>query len=528
MNFSSQSFSPGSSKKLIVTFGFFASTVIAAYMLAQYVIQGDMTGLAFAGLVFIGLAFVVAMLNNWRNGLYFFLGWLLFEDLARKFLGNNMAIYFAKDFLLIVVYLSFFLAYRRNEVKTFKLPFRAPLLLLVWFGIMQVFNPASPTIFFGILGLKLYFAYIPLIFLGYALLNSEVDLRRFFFFNFVVALVIISLGIAQSILGHTFLNPTVSSEELKELSTNYRVAPISGVSVYRPTSIFVSTGRFCDFIMVIWLMVLGFSGYLLLRHKRGRNFAFLTLAMTAGGAVLTGSRGTFMWSIINGLASVGAFVWGAPWRQREVTRVFRGIQRAVLGVCLATILLFFIFPNALLSRLAVYQETLSPSSTASELTMRTWDYPMRNFVGAFYYERWPYGYGIGTASLGGQYVSRIFHTKPPTAGTESGFGTLVVELGVVGLGLWLVLAVAICGSAWKIVRKLKGTPWFPVGFVIAWYAFVLLLPATFAGLQAYQDFVLNAYMWLLLGMLFRLPSLALSAQFAIGATPPQMPRPGMR
>ncbi len=37
---------------------------------------------------------------------------------------------------------------------------------------------------------------------------------------------------------------------------------------------------------------------------------------------------------------------------------------------------------------------------------------------------------------------------------------------------------------------------------------------TFNGMQAYQDFVLNAYLWLLLGILFRLPTLAVSEQFA--------------
>jgi len=31
-----------------------------------------------------------------------------FEDLFRKFLGNNMAVFFAKDVLTIVLYISFF------------------------------------------------------------------------------------------------------------------------------------------------------------------------------------------------------------------------------------------------------------------------------------------------------------------------------------------------------------------------------------------------------------------------------------
>jgi hypothetical protein len=49
------------------------------------------------------------------------------------------------------------------------------------------------------------------------------------------------------------------------------------------------------------------------------------------------------------------------------------------------------------------------------------------------------------------------------------------------------------------------------GFVIFWYAFVLLFPSTFAGKQSYQDFVLNAYLWLMLGVLWVLPRLSASA-----------------
>lgn len=512
----------------IIAFGFFIFVVVAAYETAQYIINDDVPGLAYVGLFFVGGAFAVAILNNWRNGVYVFFIWLLFEDFARKFLGNNMAIFFAKDALLLIVYLSFFIAYRRKDVEKFRLPFRLPLLLFFWFGVMQVFNPASTSIFYGLLGMKLYFYYVPLLFVGYAFLQSEKDLRRFFFVNMIIILIIVSLGIAQSVLGHTFLNPTVSDENLKELSTNYRVAPISGLVVYRPTSIFVSGGRYGNYLTLAWLLCLGFSGYLLLRHKQGRTLALLALAVTAGGAVLTASRSTFMLIPINAIATGAAFIWGAPWRQGEAMRVLRGIQRTVLGIVLAGVALLGVFPEAILGRLAVYQETLLPSSSASQLGDRTYNYPLANFIGAFNYERWPYGYGIGTASLGVPYVAKFFHAVPPTHGTESGFGVLVIEFGVVGLFLWIVLASAVCICAWQVTRKLKGTPWFPVAFIITWYAFLLLFAETYLGIQPYQDFVLNAYLWLLLGMLFRLPKLALSAQFALGATPPPLTRPGIR
>lgn len=515
-------------RRRLIGFGMLVLGAFAAYELAQYVLSGNMIGLAYAAMCVVGGAIVVGILNNWRNGVYFFLSWLLFEDFARKFLGNNMAIYFVKDFLLLVVYMSFFAAYRRKEVKFFRPPFFIPLLIFIWFGALQIFNPASTHIMYGLMGFKIFFYYVPLIFIGYALLNSEAELRRFFTVNLFLVLIIVSLGIAQSIIGPSFLNPAVQAEDLRLLSGLYRVSPITGEISYRPTSVFVSAGRYADFIMVAWILVLGYSGYLLLRHKKGRILAFIAIPVTAAGAFLTASRGSFLWGVINAAATSVAFIWGAPWRQGEAMRVFRSVQRVAIGIGLGMVLLFYAYPDALMSRLAIYKETLLPSSPTSELTHRGWTYPVDNFLGAFNYERWPYGYGIGTTALGGQYVARFFDVKPPVVGVESGFGTLVVEMGIGGLILWIIMSVAILLSAWKVVRKLRGSHWFPLGFVIFWYAFFLLGPATFGGIDSYEDFLLNAYFWLLLGLLFRLPTIALSAQFAIDATATKPARPWIR
>src|SRR5260370_16987751 len=95
---------------------FFAVTV---YKAANYVIAGDMTSLAYIALLFMASAFVIGVLNSWRNGLYFFLTWLLFEDFSRKYLGNNIAIYFAKDVLALFVYLPFFLPYLPSHFTPF-------------------------------------------------------------------------------------------------------------------------------------------------------------------------------------------------------------------------------------------------------------------------------------------------------------------------------------------------------------------------------------------------------------------------
>ena len=361
----------------LMALGFFVFALLLAYKVAQYIITNDVDSLAFAGMAFVGGVIVVAILNNWRHGVYFFLGWLLFEDFARKFLSNNMAIYFAKDIILAVVYLSFFAACRRKDkdLQTFRPPFLMALLIFAWFGVLQMFNPASTSIFYGILGMKLYFYYMPLVLLGYAFVNSEADLRRFFHVNLGLMLVIVALGIVQSIVGHTFLNPANPAADIRELSTLYREAPISGVMVYRPTSVFVSAGRFSDMLIVAWMMVFGFSGYLLLRHRRGRIFAFTSLALTAAGSLMCASRGVFMWTLGSGVVGGAAFLWGAPWRQGEARRILRTLMRSLLGVVLAVVALLATYPEALLNRLSLYSETLDPAQPASELMHRTRDYP---------------------------------------------------------------------------------------------------------------------------------------------------------
>jgi len=95
------------------------------------------------------------------------------------------------------------------------------------------------------------------------------------------------------------------------------------------------------------------------------------------------------------------------------------------------------------------------------------------------------------------------HAPPMNVGVENGYGQLVIELGIVGLLLWILVAYAITRSAWQAARNLKGTVWFSNRVCDFWYTFLLVFPMSFYGFIAYQDFVMNAYLWLMLGILFR-------------------------
>ena len=146
---------------------FFVGAILAACGVGQIILANDSSMFALFGFGVVGVVFAIKILNNWRQGFYIFFGWLFVEDFARKHLGNNPAIFFAKDVLVVLVYLSFYVEGRnRKEKATFRPPFLIPLLIFFWLAAGQVFNFASTSVLFGFLGLKLYFLYIPLMYLA--------------------------------------------------------------------------------------------------------------------------------------------------------------------------------------------------------------------------------------------------------------------------------------------------------------------------------------------------------------------------
>jgi len=476
--------------------------------LSTWIVAGSDRNLAFFGLGLLVIALVIHILNDWRTGVLVFLAWLLFEDLMRKYLGNSMMVYFGKDLLVGIAYLSFFLAKRRRQVETFKASFFVPLGIFFAFGIIQIFNPFSPNILYGLVGLKLYFYYVPLMFLGYAMLNRPKDLERFLVFSMVLGIMIAGLGIAQSVLGVSFLTPADTNSNLYSLSHLTRYSPITHQAVFSPSSVFVSAGRFSFYLILLWILAMGMQGYLLLARRQGAKYGYLGIGVVTVAVMVTGTRTPFVFVLGSGCVMVSAFLWGAPWRLGQGHRMVKALRQAALFGGIGLILMVEVFPTVIGGNWAFFSETLSFSGRGSELVNRSWSYPMQNFEAAFQSPLWPYGHGIGVASLGIQYISQFLDEPPPQVGVENGYGVLVVEFGIIGLALWLIWVSALLWSGWRVVRQLRQTVYFPIGFAIWWYAVVTLVLLLYLGMQTYQNFVNNAYLWLLVGVLFRLPKLA--------------------
>lgn len=476
--------------------------------LAAWIVAGSDKNLVMFGLTLIVFALVVHILNDWSSGVLLFLVWLLFEDLARKYLGNSLTVYFAKDFLVAIAYFSFYFAKRRKEVDFFRPPFMVPLALFAALGFVQIFNTFSPNILYGLLGLKLYFYYAPLMFLGYAMLRRPEDLDRLLKVSLGAGIVVAGLGIAQSVLGVSFLTPEESDADLYDLSHVVRYSPITHQAAFAPSSVFVSAGRFSFYLILLWILAMGAQGYFLLARKPDAKYGFWGIGIVTVAVMVSGTRTPFVFVAGSAFVMTAAFLWGAPWRWGQGHRLIKALRRALFVGGVGLILMFDVFPTAIGGSWAFISETLGTETGQSDLSGRGWDYPVKNLMGAFEEGNIVIGHGTGMSSLGMQYVSRLLGEPGPNIGVESGFGVLIVEMGILAPILWLIWSTVLLWQGWKIVKNLRETVYFPLGFAIWWYGVVVLLLFMHLTMALYQNFVNNANLWLLVGVLYRLPHLA--------------------
>jgi len=497
---------PEIGNQALIGAGLFVLAIWAAWQAGDEVASGNMRTLEFVALGFVVCAIGVAILRSWRTGFYFFLVWMLFEDMARKYMGNNTALFFGKDVLLLLVYVSFLRDVRLGRARSFRPPFLLFLGVFFWFGLLQAFNPNTPSFLYGLLGIKTYFFYIPLMFVAYGLIRTDQELQKFLVTNIVLAGVIGGLGIAQAILGNSFLSPATLAPELQGLGDLSKISPLSDQVFNLPPSVFVSSGRFAQYLIVGFIFVMGTAGYLILHSKRYRKLSFAALAVVAVACLLSGSRTAAGFVACSAFVLFAGFLWGAPWRQQQGHRLVRVLRRSSIAGALGLAALFLIFPEQAGSRFAFYSETLNPESSAYQGTSRAWDYPIANFEKALENPNWVLGNGTGTASLGWQYVYRLVGV-PPLYGVEDGFGTMVVEMGILGPLLWILWTSAMLYYLWRVVKSLRETRFFPLGFAFFWYAVLLFYPLTFLTIGAYDNFVSNIYVWIFAGVVFRLPQL---------------------
>lgn len=241
-------------------------------------------------IVVAGLAAVLWSFRRWRLAVQLALVLLVLEGAIRKWLllGAQDLVYFGKDVLLLAAYAGFWAErQRRARSWTPRQPFLfGALALAVAFGLLQAFNPDLPNLLVGLLGLKAYFLYIPLLFVVPNLFPHDAALAQFLRRYLLLSIPVGLLAIAQffspatSVL-NTYARPTdpLSSAITFGSSTFVRVTAtfsfITGYSAYLTT---------ISLLALAWLAVTRW-------RLRGNLLIYLVLGMTLLGMLMTGSRG---------------------------------------------------------------------------------------------------------------------------------------------------------------------------------------------------------------------------------------------
>ena len=118
-------------------------------------------------------------------------------------------------------------------------------------------------------------------------------------------------------------------------------------------------------------------------------------------------------------------------------------------------------------------------------------------------------------------MTLILHAPITYISVERGFDNVVVELGIVGLILWVEMGLRSPISPRKFAKRVKATPWFPLASVTILSPFVLFLQVTSLNSYARRDFVIRAYVRPWTDILYGLPRFPKAVELALAEAAPR-------
>ncbi|MBA3654972.1 MAG: hypothetical protein H0W70_12360 [Actinobacteria bacterium] len=478
--------------RVVLITGLVLASAAAGVVATGSVISGLPVALALAVAGF--LALVPVAFGRWIALTALLLGWLMLEDLFRKLAGNDVRLYFVKDAIFALVLISMVSDNGlRGKWRAATGSSRLWLYALIGWGVTRSFPPSS-DFRTPLIGLRLDFLYVPLVIAGYAIASDRERLKRWWRGIAVLGAATGLVGVIQASIGPGFLAPSRDAPGLPFLNL---VRGLPGqAEVFRPSGTFVDPGRFLAAMIVC--LAIGLAAVIVRRRDRRATAA---VAVMAAAVWVSGGRTGML--VATGLICVAAV---APsWAARRTS--FVGIVRIVAIAAVALVTLPVVAPDLYTSRLAWYRDTLDPRSGRNEWSFLWTNYSSDTVRGIGI--GGPVGNGTGTESLGRQYV--YGGSERSTTGlnkVEGGWAAIAVEWGWVGLFLWVGWTISWLGRLRRCVRAARPSPFAAGGAVLLAIVFFDLVVGFFGGLQGFQNYIENAYFWLISGMILGLPALA--------------------
>jgi len=441
----------------------------------------------------VGAAAAPFLLTRWRTTFWVFLAWFMVEDLIRKYLGNDLRIYFIKDVLYVLLMAGLVVdATMRGVWRAAAGTARFWLYGLIAWSVVMAVPMAVVDWRIPVVALKLDWQYVPLVAVGFVLAREAGGLERLL--RGVVALSVPAslIGIIQGSFGPAFLRPSVATPMLESLE----LIRIGGV--FQPSGPFVDPGRFASMALVGYVASLALLAVGYRRASTGwRAFILLGVGVTGAAVWVNASKTNVLVAL--GLSIVAVFAPSFAERRPATVRAI-----ATMGViAIAGVVVFALLPEISSDRVAYLQRTLDPAASTNEWSFRfsAWEDNLSRGIeaGGFI------GAGTGASSLGLQYLGEI---DTGVDAVEGGFAAVAQQWGVVGLVLWLAWAVAWLGRQVGALRFARGQLVSGAGPIILGWMIYFLGVGFVQGFQGFQNYYANAYFWMFSGVVFALPGAA--------------------
>jgi hypothetical protein len=433
-----------------------------------------------------GLVLLAWSYSNWRAAVKLAVVIALFEGAIRKWVwaGGGDLVYFFKDGVLLGAYLRFFLA-PDPDIRAFRLDVPATLIVVLCAIVGSgALNPNIGHPILAIMGVKIYFYYIPLAFMVPYLFRTQGEMIQQLTWFAWICIPICGLGFLQwGSDGFSVINTYANREGVAD--TGATTLGIEGaVQRVRITGTFsYITGHttFVSFFMALVLALLS------LKETRHKWVLFgLCLPMLAGNALMSGSRA----AVITQGFVVAGFLFAAMGGKLGTSKNFLAILGVGLLICFA-------------GGIYVFADAWSQWSTrfkyaGDSVQERVFGQAADALTQAMN-EAGVTGYGIGSTHAVTDAMRRIFQIPAPKKKApffDNELGQVLAELGFVGFMAWYVLRTAVLVALWgSFLRS-------PPGILKSISLAAFLLYGPYMVMSLVVNHTANILLWALIGLAF--------------------------